>query len=61
MRVSNRPGAPLTGRLFSYGIEVSSGLIAKDVEGLARMVAEGGGAKDLKRFGRQATVRKPSS
>ncbi|MBX9634355.1 MAG: DUF2478 domain-containing protein [Magnetospirillum sp.] len=51
------PGAPLTPRLLSYGITVSSGLIATDADGMARAVAEGGGAKDLKRFGRQASVR----
>lgn len=52
------PGAPLTPRLFSYGIEVLSGLIAEDGDGMARVVAEGGGAKDLKRFGRTATLRR---
>ena len=52
------PGAPLTDRLFTYGIEVSSGLIAQDPDGLARVVAEGGGAKDLKRHCRQASLRK---
>ena len=52
------PGAPLSERLFSYGIEVSSGLIAEDGDGLARVVAEGGGAKDLKRFCRPATLRR---
>jgi uncharacterized protein (DUF4213/DUF364 family) len=51
------PGAPLTARLFSYGVEVSSGLIAHDPEGLARAVAEGAGAKDLKRHCRTATIR----
>ena len=52
------PGAPLTERLFSYGIEVTSGLIAEDKDGLARVVAEGGGARDLKQFGRPATLRR---
>ncbi|KIL97685.1 hypothetical protein CCC_00746 [Paramagnetospirillum magnetotacticum MS-1] len=52
------PGAPLTDRLTSYGIEVSSGLIATDPDGMARAVTEGGGAKDLKRHGRQATIRR---
>lgn len=52
------PGAPLSPRLFSYGVEVLSGLVAKDVDGLARAVAEGAGAKDLKRYCRQATIRK---
>ena len=55
------PGAPLAGRLFSYGIDVSSGLIAEDPDGLARVVAEGGGARDLKRFGRSATLRRPAA
>lgn len=54
------PGAPLTPRLFSYGVEVCSGLVAEDPDGLARAVAEGGGAKDLKRHCRQATRRKPA-
>lgn len=52
------PGAPLTPRLFSYGIEVSSGLVAEDVDGLARAVAEGAGAKELKRHCRPATIRR---
>jgi uncharacterized protein (DUF4213/DUF364 family) len=52
------PGAPLTDRLFTYGIEASSGLVAEDPDALARAVAEGGGAKDLKRHCRQATMRK---
>ncbi len=52
------PGAPLSGRLFTYGVEASSGLIAEDADGLARTVAEGGGARDLKRHCRPATVRR---
>lgn len=52
------PGAPLCERLFSYGIEVTSGLIAEDGDGLARVVAEGGGAKDLKRFCRTGMLRR---
>lgn len=51
------PGAPLTPRLFSYGVSVSSGLVVTDPDGIARVVAEGGGAKDLKRHCRQATIR----
>lgn len=53
------PGAPLTPRLFDYGLSALSGLIATDPDGMARAVAEGGGAKDLKRFGRQVTLRRP--
>ncbi|RAU21878.1 hypothetical protein CU669_11290 [Paramagnetospirillum kuznetsovii] len=52
------PGAAMTERLFSYGIEVLSGLVAEDPDGLARVVSEGGGAKDLKRFCRPATLRR---
>lgn len=51
------PGAPLTPRLFSYGVAASSGLVVADPDGIARVVAEGGGAKDLKRHCRQATIR----
>lgn len=54
------PGAPLTPRLFSYGIEVLSGLIAEDPDALARTVAEGGGARDVKRHCRPATLRRPA-
>lgn len=53
------PGAPMTERLFAYGIEVLSGLVAEDGDGLARVVAEGGGAKDLKRHCRPVTLRRP--
>jgi uncharacterized protein (DUF4213/DUF364 family) len=50
------PGAPLTDRLFPYGITVTSGLIATDADALARAVAEGAGARDLKRLCRHATL-----
>lgn len=53
------PGAPVTPRLFDYGVGVVSGLIATDIEGMMAVVAEGGRARDLKRMGRQATIRKP--
>lgn len=51
------PGATLSPRLFRYGVTAASGLIATDPEGMARAVMEGAGAKELKRFGRQATIR----
>jgi uncharacterized protein (DUF4213/DUF364 family)/nucleoside-triphosphatase THEP1 len=53
------PGTPLTPRLFDYGIEILSGLVIEDAQGLARTVAEGGAAKALKRHGRLATLRRP--
>lgn len=54
------PGAPLTPRLFEYGITALSGLIVTDADGIARAVAEGGGVKDLKRYCRQSTIRCPA-
>ncbi|MBI4969237.1 MAG: DUF2478 domain-containing protein [Rhodospirillales bacterium] len=53
------PGTPLSPRLFEYGIEILSGLVIEDAEGLARTVAEGGAAKALKRHGRLVTLRRP--
>lgn len=55
------PGVPLTERLFSYGVEVLSGLIVEDRDAIARIVAEGGGAKDLKRHCRPATLRQQNN
>jgi len=52
------PGAPLTPRLFDYGVEVLAGVVATDVEGLAATVAEGGGAREVKRHCRQAILRR---
>lgn len=52
------PGAPLTPRLFEYGLAALSGLVCTDPDGMAAAVAQGAGAKDLKRFGRPVTVRR---
>lgn len=50
------PGAPLSPRLFSYGIDVLAGLVATDSDALAACVAAGGGPREIKRFCRQATI-----
>lgn len=55
------PSAPLTPRLFEYGLTALSGLVATDPDGMADAVADGAGAKDLKRFGRHVTVRAPTA
>lgn len=52
------PSTTLSPRLFDYGVEVLSGLVAEDPDGIARMVAEGGGGGALKRCGRQVTLRR---
>lgn len=50
------PSTPLSRRLLSYGPTVLSGLVATDPDGLARVIAEGGGTRDLKPFGRRVTL-----
>lgn len=54
------PSVTLSPRLFDHGVNVLSGLVAEDVEGIARMVAEGGAGGALKRFGRQVMLRRPA-
>jgi len=51
------PGVPLNPWLHDHGIEVLSGLLIEDADGAARAVAEGAGAKRLKTFGREITLR----
>lgn len=53
------PGVPLDPALHSHGIEILSGLLIEDADGAARAVAEGAGAKTLKKFGREITLRAP--
>lgn len=53
------PGTPLTPDLHAHGIEILSGLVIIDTDGAAQAVAEGGGAKALKKFGRYTTLRAP--
>lgn len=55
------PGTPLSPRLFDYGLTALAGLVVTDPDGMARAVAAGGGAKDLKPFGRHLTMRAPSA
>jgi len=55
------PGTPLTPRLFYYGLTALAGLVCTDPDGMARAVAEGGCAKELKAFGRQVTLRAPAA
>ncbi len=51
------PGTPLAPALGHYGVGTLSGLVVEDVPALARMVAEGGSVKKMKRHGRQVTMR----
>ncbi len=50
------PGTPLAPCLHAYGIEVLAGQVVEDVEGAARVVAEGGSIRALKPFTRPVTL-----
>jgi hypothetical protein len=53
------PSAPLAVCLFDRGVDAISGFVATDVAGLERVVAQGGAVRAMKKFGRNATLRKP--
>ncbi|MBB4285103.1 DUF2478 domain-containing protein [Roseospira goensis] len=53
------PGTPLTPMLFDHGITTLAGLVVEDRDGLARAVAEGVGARGLRRFGRDVVWHRP--
>lgn len=55
------PSAPLTPRLFDYGVASLSGLVVTDPDGLAQAVTGPANGRDLKRFGRLATLKRPVS
>jgi uncharacterized protein (DUF4213/DUF364 family) len=54
------PGTPLTPRLFDYGIDRLAGFVVTDPAGAAQVVAAGGVAADLKRFGRRVSLVRPA-
>ena len=49
------PSTPLAPALFDMGIGVLSGFVARDVDGLALAVTEGGAVSALRPFGRNVT------
>jgi hypothetical protein len=53
------PGTPLAPALFDHGVTMLAGLVVTDPDGLARAVAEGVGARGLRRFGRDVVLRNP--
>ena len=55
------PGTPLASALLDYGIDALSGLTVEDTAATARVVAEGGSVRALKRHGRNLTVLKESA
>lgn len=50
------PSAPLTPRLHSYGITLLGGMVVTDVDGLVRVIAEGGAISAIKPYTRMATL-----
>lgn len=50
------PSTPLAPPLFDLGIDVLSGFVATDLEGIVRVIQEGGGVKAMRRFGRFVTL-----
>ncbi len=55
------PGTPLCPDLHVHSIDVLSGLVITDPDGAAQAVAEGGGAKALKKFGNFVTLKAPEA
>lgn len=54
------PGTPLAPVLFEHGIDVLSGTVATDVEGLARVLGEGAAVRAMRPYTRNLTLMKPA-
>lgn len=52
------PGTPLTPRLHAFGVEILAGQVITDIDGAARVIAEGGAVKALRPYMRSVTVRR---
>ena len=50
------PSTPMSPHLLTVGIDALSGFIASDIEGVIRVVSEGGAVRALRPFGRFATI-----
>jgi uncharacterized protein (DUF4213/DUF364 family) len=55
------PSTPLSPTLFDAGVDVLSGFVARDVDGLGRAVSEGAAVAALRPFGRYVTIRRRDS
>lgn len=55
------PGAPLTDRLFVYGLSALAGFIAEDRAAVLRVIAAGGASRDFHPYGRFVTLRAAES
>lgn len=52
------PSTPLAPSLFAHGIDMLSGYVARDIDGLARAISEGAAVAAIRPFGRYATIRR---
>lgn len=52
------PSTPLAPLLYGHGIDILSGYVARDVEGIARAIAEGASVAAIRPFGRYVTLRR---
>lgn len=52
------PGAPLTPRLFPYGVEALCGFVAEDREAVAGVILGGGSSRQFHPHGRMVTLRR---
>ena len=50
------PGTPLSPALHAYGIKTLAGFIAIDRDAIRSVIANGGGVKAFKEFGRQVLI-----
>lgn len=50
------PSAPLTPALHDFGIDATSGFVARDVEPLMQVVMEGGAVSAMRQYGRFVTL-----
>ena len=52
------PSTPLAPPLYEHGIDILSGYVASDVEGVARAISEGASVAAIRPFGRYVTIRR---
>lgn len=55
------PGTPLAPVLFSHGINVLSGTVVDDIDGLSAVISEGGAVRAMKRFAHNVSLLNPAA
>lgn len=52
------PSTPLAPPLYEHGVDILSGYVAQDVEGIAKAIVEGASVAAIRPFGRYVTIRR---